>query len=55
MPIVRAEDLTYTRVRALDMARTLCFQPVSALEVHGPHLGRGSSKRLGGRLPFGVR
>jgi creatinine amidohydrolase len=41
MAIVRAEDLTYTKVRALDMARTLCFQPVSALEVHGPHLPLG--------------
>ncbi len=41
MPDVRAEELTYTKVRALDMSRTICFQPVSALEVHGPHLPLG--------------
>jgi creatinine amidohydrolase len=41
MPIRRAEDLTYTSVRQLDMGRTICFQPVSALEVHGPHLPLG--------------
>ena len=41
MPIIRAEDLTYTKVRALDMNRTVYFQPVSALEVHGPHLPLG--------------
>ena len=41
MPIVRAEDLTYTKLRALDPSRALCFQPVSALEVHGPHLPFG--------------
>jgi creatinine amidohydrolase len=41
MPIIPAEELTYTQVRALDMSRTVCFQPVSALEVHGPHLPLG--------------
>jgi creatinine amidohydrolase len=41
MPIVRAEELTYTKVRQLDGNRTICFQPVSALEVHGPHLPLG--------------
>lgn len=41
MPYVRAEELTYTKVRGLDMSRTICFQPVSALEVHGPHLPLG--------------
>jgi len=41
MPIRRAEDLTYTSVRSLDMTRTIAFQPVSALEVHGPHLPLG--------------
>lgn len=41
MPQVRAEELSYTKVRALDMSRTICFQPVSALEVHGPHLPLG--------------
>jgi creatinine amidohydrolase/Fe(II)-dependent formamide hydrolase-like protein len=41
MAYVRAEELSYTKVRALDMSRTICFQPVSALEVHGPHLPLG--------------
>jgi creatinine amidohydrolase len=41
MAIIRAEDLTYTKVRQLDMEHTVCFQPVSALEVHGPHLPLG--------------
>lgn len=41
MPVVRAEDLTYTQIRALDMSRAICFLPVSALEVHGPHLPLG--------------
>jgi len=41
MPMVRAEELTYTKVRQLDGRRTVCFQPMSALEVHGPHLPLG--------------
>ena len=41
MPITRAEELTHTKVRQLNMERTVCFQPVSALEVHGPHLPLG--------------
>ncbi len=41
MPILNAADLTYTKVRALNPSRTICFQPVSALEVHGPHLPLG--------------
>ena len=41
MAEVRAEELTYTKLRALDMSRTICFQPISALEVHGPHLPLG--------------
>lgn len=41
MSCVRAEELTYTQVRSLEMSRTICFQPVSALEVHGPHLPLG--------------
>jgi len=41
MPYIEAAELTYTKVRALDMSRTICFQPVSALEVHGPHLPLG--------------
>ena len=38
---LHAAEISYTRVRALDMSRTICFQPVSALEVHGPHLPLG--------------
>src|SRR6266481_1896632 len=41
MPVVCAAELSYTKVRALNMDRTICFQPVSALEVHGPHLPLG--------------
>ncbi|MBI4517271.1 MAG: creatininase family protein [Deltaproteobacteria bacterium] len=41
MPVVRAEELTYTKVRQLDGNRTVCFLPMSALEVHGPHLPLG--------------
>jgi len=41
MPVIRAEELTYTKVLALDMSRAICFLPVSALEVHGPHLPLG--------------
>jgi creatinine amidohydrolase len=41
MPVVRAEELTYTAIRGLDMSRAVCFLPVSALEVHGPHLPLG--------------
>jgi creatinine amidohydrolase len=41
MPSLRAEDLTYSDVRRFDRARTIAFQPVSALEVHGPHLPLG--------------
>jgi len=41
MPTIRGEELSYTKVRALDSLRTVCFQPISALEVHGPHLPLG--------------
>ncbi len=41
MPVVKAEQLTYSQVRELDKRRTLCLLPVSALEVHGPHLPLG--------------
>jgi creatinine amidohydrolase len=41
MAQVHAAELTYTKLRALNMAQTVCFQPVSALEVHGPHLPLG--------------
>lgn len=39
--IFKAEELSYKRIRELDKRRTLCFLPVSALEVHGPHLPLG--------------
>jgi creatinine amidohydrolase/Fe(II)-dependent formamide hydrolase-like protein len=41
MPVVRAEELTYTALRRLDASRAIVFLPVSALEVHGPHLPIG--------------
>lgn len=41
MPIIHGEELSYTKVRGLDSTRTICFQPISALEVHGPHLPLG--------------
>src|SRR5512136_1711640 len=41
MGTVLAAELTYSKVRSLNMDRTICFQPVSALEVHGPHLPLG--------------
>jgi creatinine amidohydrolase len=39
--LVRGEELTYNKVRRLDRAQTIAFLPVSALEVHGPHLPLG--------------
>ena len=39
--LFRAEELNYRQVRALDPERTIAFLPVSALEVHGPHLPVG--------------
>ena len=41
MPYLHAADLTYRQLGTLDMSRTICFQAVSALEVHGPHLPLG--------------
>jgi len=41
MPYLEAAELSYTTLRTLNMNRTVCFQPVSALEVHGPHLPLG--------------
>jgi creatinine amidohydrolase len=41
MPLHRAEELTYAQVRRHDRARAIAFLPVSALEVHGPHLPIG--------------
>ena len=39
--VLHAEDITYTQVRAFDPERTIAFLPVTALEVHGPHLPLG--------------
>lgn len=39
--LLRAEEITYSRVQAFDRARAIAFMPVSALEVHGPHLPLG--------------
>ena len=39
--VLHAEDITYTQVRAFDPERTIAFLPISALEVHGPHLPLG--------------
>jgi len=41
MPILRGEELTYDQIRRFDRARSIAFVPVSALEVHGPHLPIG--------------
>jgi creatinine amidohydrolase len=40
--VLHAEDITYTQVRAFDPDHTIAFLPVSALEVHGPHLPLGA-------------
>lgn len=39
--MLKAEELSYKRIRELDKRRAVCFLPVSALEVHGPHLPLG--------------
>jgi creatinine amidohydrolase/Fe(II)-dependent formamide hydrolase-like protein len=39
--LLRAEELRYPEIKAFDPERTICFVPVSALEVHGPHLPLG--------------
>ncbi|MEW6270539.1 MAG: creatininase family protein [Thermodesulfobacteriota bacterium] len=41
MGVVRGEELTYAKVREMVRERTVAFLPVSALEVHGPHLPLG--------------
>lgn len=41
MPVVRADELTYTAIHRLIRTRAIAFLPVSALEVHGPHLPLG--------------
>jgi creatinine amidohydrolase/Fe(II)-dependent formamide hydrolase-like protein len=40
--VLHAEDINYTQVRAFDRDHTIAFLPISALEVHGPHLPLGS-------------
>ena len=46
--MLRAEELTYSQIRRFDRARTIAFQPVSALEVHGPHLPIGMDWYMAG-------
>jgi creatinine amidohydrolase/Fe(II)-dependent formamide hydrolase-like protein len=41
MPLVRAEEITYTQVQKLRTDRSIAFLSASALEVHGPHLPLG--------------
>lgn len=41
MNLRNAEELSYTQIREIDKRKTVCFLPVSALEVHGPHLPLG--------------
>ncbi len=42
MPLLRAEEMTYTQIQKLVPERSIAFLSVSALEVHGPHLPVGS-------------
>lgn len=46
MPVVRYEELSYAAIQRLQRARTVAFLPVSALEVHGPHLPLGMDQYL---------
>lgn len=41
MPILRADELSYAKIHRLVRTRAIAFLPVSALEVHGPHLPLG--------------
>ena len=41
MPLVLAEEITYTHVQQLRRDRSIAFLSASALEVHGPHLPLG--------------
>ncbi len=38
MPVLRAADLTWPEIEALDRARLVAILPVGAVEAHGPHL-----------------
>ena len=41
MPLLRAEEMTYTHVQEMPKRRSIAFLSASALEVHGPHLPLG--------------
>jgi creatinine amidohydrolase/Fe(II)-dependent formamide hydrolase-like protein len=41
MPLLQAQEMTYTHVRQLRKDRSIAFLSASALEVHGPHLPLG--------------
>ena len=41
MPLLHAEEITYSRVQQLERERSIAFLSVSAIEVHGPHLPLG--------------
>jgi creatinine amidohydrolase len=46
MPIVRAEELSYAALLRMVRTRAIAFLPVSALEVHGPHLPLGQDQAM---------
>ena len=46
MPVLRAEELTYAGLNRLLRTRAVAFLPVSALEVHGPHLPLGMDQAM---------
>ncbi len=41
MPLLRAEEMTYTDIQKMPKTRSIAFLSASALEVHGPHLPLG--------------
>ncbi len=41
MPLLQAQEMTYTQVQQLPKDRSIAFLSASALEVHGPHLPLG--------------
>ncbi|MDO8613203.1 MAG: creatininase family protein, partial [Dehalococcoidia bacterium] len=41
MPLLQAQEITYTDVQRLRRDRSIAFLSASALEVHGPHLPLG--------------
>src|SRR3990172_8853230 len=41
MPLLQAQEITYTDVQQLRKDRSIAFLSASALEVHGPHLPLG--------------